>query len=555
MARIFADLHSHPTFYQFNRLRNHPSEGDPSKFHPWTSVEEDLNDMGKGVRARAYAQADVAKLHRSGTRLVFASICPIEKGFFWGHRDEAGDDRHTFGVELARMVSGAAFLEGGINLLKGDGFAALHSMTKILSNRGPLRVFLQKFFMRYDMKRILYLSSHEYDYWTEFLKEYEFYRSKHGVKVQSNLVWAEDDGVIRSEDFEGCYWVARDLEELRDKLENTDDVVFVMTIEGSYVFTIGPDGRRVSEKEIFERIDILRNLEHPIVFVTLAHHFDNGICGHAHSIPDSARLVMDQDARLHTGFEKEGDLGLRVTRAMLAIDENLEDTGERRILIDCKHMSAQTRSEYYSEIVRPYNAARLRKNQAYQDQNPAIPVFLSHAAYSGVATLDELIANVGKEDDNFHSPPFYAWNINVSDDDVRIVHETGGVIGLVFDSRVCGVAPKQTIPGEFWPDLVMRHIFAMVDVVMLDQRYSDEEKRKVWDCVALGTDYDGLIDPLTRYPTAMSLPRFADDLRAFLTRYRHTRFIENIGVEKLVDKICFSNIEAFTHRNMPSCSR
>jgi hypothetical protein len=128
-------------------------------------------------------------------------------------------------------------------------------------------------------------------------------------------------------------------------------------------------------------------------------------------------------------------------------------------------------------------------------------------------------------------------------------------VGLVFDQRVCGVPPRQQVPDEFWPDIVMRQIFGLVDVIQADSRYSDEEKLRVWDCIALGTDYDGLIDPLTRYPTVMSLPRFADDLREVLHRYRHTRFIENIGVEKLVDKICFENLYAFSRRHLPSCSR
>lgn len=555
MPKMFADLHSHPTFYAFNRLRHSDIESDASKFHPWATVPEDLDDMGKGARARAYAQADVAKLYRSGTRLVFASICPIEKGFFWGHRDEKGDDRHTFGVELAKLVSGVTLVEGGLNLLRGDGKAALQSLTKILSNRGPLRAFVQMVFMRYSLQRVTFLSSYEYDYWTEFLMEYEFYRSRHGVVQRANLVWAEDDGVIRSEDFEGRYWVARNAEELEDKLQNTNDVVFVLTIEGAYVFSIGPDGRPISESEIFERIRILQRLEHPIMFITIAHHFDNGLCGHAHSLPDAARLVMDQDSRLNEGFERRADLGLRVVRAMLALDDDLHDTGGRRILLDCKHMSAKTRKEYYNEIVRPYNARRKKRDTAYQAENPEIPVFLSHAAYSGVSTLDELIARASLENDHYHSPPYYAWNINVSDEDMRIVHETGGVVGLVFDQRVCGVPLKQKVPGEFWSDLVMRQIFAMVDVIAADQRLSDAEKKRAWDCVAIGSDYDGLIDPLSRYPTAMSLPKFADDLRESLERHKYTRFIDEIGVEVILDKICYQNLWDFSRRHFPSCSR
>src|SRR5690606_23504785 len=146
---------------------------------------------------------------------------------------------------------------------------------------------------------------------------------------------------------------------------------------GGHVFTMDPGDVRAPTQQILDRIDQLKQWPHPIFFVTIAHHFDNGICGHAHSIPDAGRLVMNQEPRMHEGFEEEDDIGRRVVRALLDLDTSLEPQGGRRILIDCKHMSPQTRRQYYAEFVTPYNA------KAADNGWPVIPVFFSHAAYSG----------------------------------------------------------------------------------------------------------------------------------------------------------------------------
>lgn len=541
MPKLFADLHVHPGLYSFNRVRNHVEEENPETFNPWyVPADQDLHAMEKGERGRTYAQADVPKLLESNTRLVFMSVCPIEKGFFWGQMTDSGE-KHPFMLEAMRMASGLTFLEGGLNLLRGDGKAALTSATRILANRGPLRMFFQKIFLRYGLKRITFLASDAYDYWAEFLLEYEYFRG-HSGRTESGTVRWQEDGKEMAKDVKGRYHFVRNRAHLSSLIEDTDDLAMILTIEGAYVFSIAPNGRPVHEDVMFERIRTLKQLEFPLFFLTLAHHFDNGICGHAHSVPDAARLVMDQSTRLNAGFERKNDLGMRVVRALLELDANLNDLGGRRIYIDCKHMSAQARKEYYDEVVRPYNA---------QNDDSKIPVFFSHAAYSGIASIDQLIRDADLENDNFHSPPFYAWNINVSDDDVRMVWESHGLIGLVFDQRVCGVPPRQKVPNEKWGDVVLRHIFAMVDAVMADDRHTKKDRKRVWDCICIGSDFDGMIDPLSRYATVLDFDTFAEDLRANLNLYKHTRMIEEIGVDELVEKICWKNAYVFAQRFFP----
>ena len=138
---------------------------------------------------------------------------------------------------------------------------------------------------------------------------------------------------------------------------------------------------------------------------------------------------------------------------------------------------------------------------------------------------------------------------------MRAIHDSEGLIGLVFEQRVAGVRTMQKVHEELYPEVVFAQLLGLVDAIMLDDRRSAEDRVKVWDRICLGTDYDGLIDPVSIYPTAISLDRFSDDLRAMLHKIAHTRLIETIGVDELVEKICWKNAHAFTRTHLPTVCR
>ncbi|MFU8804429.1 MAG: hypothetical protein ACNA8W_11510 [Bradymonadaceae bacterium] len=537
----FADLHCHPTFYAFNRMRHTPGLAeDPELYHPWHELPSNINKMNQGTRAMEYAQSNFARLTEGGVRLVFASFTPIEKGFFVGNITRKETD---FTTELLSLVSGYTFAKSARRLIEGGPPAAAREATRILRNRGPFRQLLQSFVLKYSLPRVRHILSPQYDYWDELVSEYAFIKSRDGVRME-----VEVDLGDGKREVEGCYHVIRTGDQLASVMEESDrDTAVILTIEGAHVFSIGPDQHPVSEELMFSRIAEMKNWQHPILFITLAHHFDNGLCGHAHSLVDAATLVMDQRLRLHEDFERRDDLGLRVVRELLDIDENLKDGNGRRIFIDVRHMSPRTRKSYYAEIVEPYNKAKKNKKS-----RPKIPVVMSHCGYAGVATLDEMIENGPREDDHWHQNPFYAWGINLSDEDVRIIHDSEGLIGLCFDQRVAGLPPAQKLGPENQPRLLINQIFGVVDVIMQDDRLPVAEKIKVWDRVCIGSDYDGVIDPISAYPTAVAFPRFADDLHQALERHRHTRLIAEIGVEALVEKICWRNAYEFALDHMPA---
>ncbi len=522
MPKLYADLHAHPTMYGFNRMRNDPAfENDESKFHPWYMLPENLKHMDAGKRGATYSQSDFPKCAKAGMRLMFA------------------------------LLTGVTLITAAWKGIRHGKFAALTELTRILRNHAPVRRFLQTKVMRISAARVAYLQSSQFDYWEEYLKEYEFYKKSNGQRKRTSLQYSVG-GQETQEDIEGCFHLIQEREQLTRLIESdTDEIAVILTIEGGHVLSMDPHRKRVPDDLLFERIEALKSQEHPVFFITFAHHFDNGLCGHAHSILDAAAALIDQTPRMHEGFAPERDLGFRAACALLAIDATCEPQEGRRILLDVKHMSAQTRRQYYDRIIRPYQALHATWDDDKQKRYPCIPVIVSHACYSGIQTLEAMEANVDKENDHWHVAPFYAWNINLCDEDIEVIFESRGLIGFCFEQRIAGIAPQQKLPLEHYADLLLSHLFAMVDVILLDERRPLEERIKIWDCICLGTDYDGFIDPLTAYPTVLSLDQMTEDLILRLTAHRHTRQIGAIGVEELVEKITWRNAYEFTKKHWP----
>ena len=89
-----------------------------------------------------------------------------------------------------------------------------------------------------------------------------------------------------------------------------------LTIEGAHIF----GGTALDEATVLGRIDFIKKeWDHPLFFITFSHHFDNGLCGHAHSLPEVATFVLNQEKAMNEGFTA---LGWKVIRKLLAIDEN-----------------------------------------------------------------------------------------------------------------------------------------------------------------------------------------------------------------------------------------
>jgi len=289
--------------------------------------------------------------------------------------------------------------------------------------------------------------------------------------------------------------------------------------------------------------------EVPVFFITFAHHFNNRLCGHAHSIPDKGKLLLDQSKNLNKGFNENGR---RIARELLGLDRNLDRNPKLgyRILLDVKHMSATSRKEYYEEIVLP----------CLMNGDP-IPVIASHCGYSGIEKLEDHIRNYDQEVDDYsdsRTQKFNAWNINICDEDIEVILKSGGVFGLSFDQRILGITKKDKETNRNGIQLLWENMKGIVSGVYSNENLTDDQKSQIWKSMTIGTDFEGLIDPTDFYPTALEFEIFANNLVFEIDQERQkseSLFLAHLksreDCEKLVDDFCFTNAENFVLRNFP----
>ena len=534
----FADLHCHPAFWSFNKIRNSDLDapGNPEN-HIWNIVVDKKKQklMKKGARA-IYSQSDFSSLTRGEVRLVFAALYSMEKGFFMGNREKGYNAEVVDGVLNQLLLNWPRFLR------KIVGFVLRpfnRPLSKILNNEGWARDLVQKWIMSFSTKRINHFQDPGYNYFNELILEHDFYRTFENASPVPPTV-----GTTKK------YQLIKNNAHLGKVIAETDDIAVVFSLEGFHSLALETDPASPDYLKLADEATILQRIkktkeEWNVFFITFSHHFSNHLAGHAHSLPKLLMEIADPKPLMNEGFLEPGE---KYIRKLLSItDKNEPDpSAGRRILIDVKHFSALSRSHYYNRIVLPYNASH--------PENP-IPVIASHCGYYGQTEkgikieLAHLIAEMKNEEDDSFANGFYQWNINLCDEDIRVIVESGGLIGLSFDQRIMGEKNVKDTSLKYWMNTVSRCIIAMVSSSIANVTTNPE---RIWKTLCLGTDFDGLIDPLNAFSTAEQFNAFKAELLRFLSIIKESNgnylFLNNnpYNPDKVVEMICFENAYNFT---------
>lgn len=282
---------------------------------------------------------------------------------------------------------------------------------------------------------------------------------------------------------------------------------------------------------------------HTPLFITFCHHFGNMLAGHAKSFASGTSLMpgmddlLDQRSGKNEGFSR---LGRDVMELLLS------KSNGRRVLPDIKHMSVKARTEFFQIL-----------EENYWSKGEELPLICSHAALSGYKSLQD--SNRPDSRELWKKNYLSMQAINMSDEEARIIARSGGLVGMVLHGGRLpgGLAKDQLKEAERSRNndrirdasvkLLMSNIFHFVKVV---------GEKSAWDRICLGTDMDGVIEPLKPYTRYENLT----NLGIHLTQFFHRPFdLNEIGLnasevkklmydydpEELSEKVISKNVLLF----------
>ncbi|MEM9143485.1 MAG: peptidase M19 [Bacteroidota bacterium] len=357
------------------------------------------------------------------------------------------------------------------------------------------------------------------DYFQDLEREYDFYKQL-------------EDKAIRLPEGQFTYKLVHNYGEIRALLEQEPGdgpctIAVVLSIEGLHVLNGNLDAPP-DEAAFLRNLYKIKAWEAPPLIVGPAHHFWNHICGHAPSFTDLVAKNVDQSEGLGTGITP---LGEKVIHALL------DDTQGKRILVDVKHMSVASRYAYYNLI---------REQVSYA----GVPLVVTHGAASGLWSPGNPEAG-GSGVAKTLNPV----SINFYNDELILMARGKGIFGLQLDER--RVAGKETLKKtkhsvkrskimHYRSELLWNQIRHIAEVL-------DGAGLFAWDLMAIGSDFDGIVDPLNAFWTAEELPFLADFLERHAYNYMKDSSLQRpenrIDADEVVHRIMTQNALDFLERN------
>jgi microsomal dipeptidase-like Zn-dependent dipeptidase len=500
MNTIIADLHCHSTFFPHN------DKGRKTIWHQHRNLIYP-------------SQGDFVKLAKGGTRILFLTLYPIEQGFL--SCKLLGLGTGNIADRLARFV---------LNMPKSGADA---------------------------------VQDYAHDYFADLLDEYKFLIDS----PSSEEVRLGSSGGTKVFNFK----LVSNYDELKNVLSidnnfdygsSTDDTIAVIpTIEGAHSLGTGQKNTLYSSgfhDSVIKNIRELKKMgpaDQPGLycpfFITLCHFFWNQIGGHAVSLWNFPGLIFDQNAAINNDIE--------LPFARRVVDELLSKEEGKRILIDVAHMSVKVRKWYYHDY--------LPKRKL--ETGETIPVIVSHTGVNGCKDLTQSQIPgspdvVHKNADKLYhkSKTFNPWDVFLSDEEILLIHDSGGLIGLALDKRIMmGRKALKTVKWkamfrfpskkrEIWIEPFIEEIIHIAQTIY--NRASNENKNTIWDNICIGSDYDGMIHPINAYRNATHFPELYKNLYEGLKRRSSVVFLSratDTEIREITDKIVWKNALQFLQKH------
>lgn len=357
--------------------------------------------------------------------------------------------------------------------------------------------------------RVRYLQEHT-DYFTDLENEYEFVRKsrKQHIVDQQKVVWH----------------LTNSWKEVNTVLAQENSMAVIITIEGAHVFNsgLGDYGVSPNEDEIVSNIRKVKGWESVPAFVGLAHNFNNDLCGHARSLHRLGSLV-NQEKNLNNGLTP---LGIKVIHALL------DNKVGKRIYIDMKHMSLQSRQEYFQLLKTDY-------------PNEKIPLIVSHGSVTGLSMNGTRRLS--------HCPDiFNTTDLNFFDEEIIAIAKSGGLFALQMDmgNNADAKKIKRNLPVAKNENALKRSARIIWCQVQYIAELLDRNDMFAWGCISIGSDFDGNINPLPGILTAADFEPMAKELISMANEFLAANLLSlpqnrTVSAEEIVERFIFSNTVNF----------
>lgn len=354
------------------------------------------------------------------------------------------------------------------------------------------------------------------------------------------------------------YEVIRSGQHLKEVLADPLKIALILNIEGGHTLghSLEPDdiSHTLAYQNLYlNNLDRLKGLkpiqdgsievlEYPFLSMNINHFFWNGLGGHARTFSAAQNFIFGGKKGENEGLT---DFGKKVIKRMLDKSEG------RRIIVDIKHMSLDSRNWYFNY---------LRELRAKGD---TVGIISSHSTVAGISKKSK--AYQAKDNKSKNKNAYLnLWSISLCDEDVQEIHASKGIIGIMLDKyKLIGELGKKAIEETVEGSAQRRKLYAKIIWANIFECIDAVGKASAWDIIAIGSDFDGMIVPFETYPRSNEMPDMAQDLLDFLqnpedifdlfSKEDIQRLMFDLSPEDILKKVMHENGLNFAIRNLDAC--
>ncbi|MBN2379913.1 membrane dipeptidase [candidate division WOR-3 bacterium] len=530
----FCDIHCHSTVIPFNKKKSIWYSRPPTK-----RQERKGRFLWDNI-GRPYTQSDFVSLARGALKVVSVSLYPIE----WG---------------LMTIVRKPILNQGFFKAI----WEIISCTFRVIIQFLAMYTFLGRILTTYPTKRIRQILKRDREYFDDLVAEYALLKTEPDCPVK----YVNKYGLPADTRKE----IVSNYTELRSVLDDPGKkhtIAVIGSIEGSHVFGGGqknsleglPDSElnnlsnpktQALVAKISQNIAKLKTWDHVPLFMGLCHHFWNQLAGHAMSQADGGHVLFDQRRGMNTGIT---EVGKTVVKNLLSTSNG------RRILVDAKHMSIDTRKWFYGKI---------EQHNAGKPDEKKVPVIVSHAGLNGIGAFDASrnSDDHDQEDTRYRlsDSVFNVWDINPSNEEITKVYDSNGLIGIILDQRILGgqmvndflndLPPKLRKEAPLFHDMWVKPFLSnILHVARTVDNYthgSIPAGKTIWDNIVSGCDYDGRINPIDSFCSGVDIPALKTALDSRMKKMRDEGTEPLLSgktdaeISDIIHKITFGNLERF----------